>query len=85
MIEAMYFYTPVIVYPCTEFVDEFGEEIEFGKYLKDSKYLAQTILEVWSQRDYQKMAQKSHDRVSNYTWTHFVDELLSDVVSLKKE
>ena len=79
MIEAMYFYTPVIVYPCKEFIDEFGSQIDFGKYANETDDLAKIIEKVYSNNQYIQMAKNAHERVSNYTWQHFVDLLLSKI------
>lgn len=79
MIEAMYFYTPVIVYPCKEFIDEFGSQIDFGEYVQDSDCLATVIEKVYEGERYIQMAQNAHNRVSNYTWQHFVELLLGNI------
>lgn len=79
MIEAMYFYTPVIVYPCKEFIDEFGKEINFGTYADESENLAKIIETTYCSKQYIQMAKNAHERVSNYTWQHFVDLLLKNI------
>ena len=79
MIEAMYFYTPIIVYPCKEFIDEFGCQIDFGKYANETDNLATLIEKIYTGKEYIQMAQNAHERVSNYTWQHFVDLLLDNI------
>ena len=78
-IESMYFYTPVIVSPYKDFVDEFGENIDFGVY--NEKFLAQTladnILRLVLNPKYLEMCNNAHDRVKNYTWKNYVDKIIS--------
>lgn len=83
MIEAMYFYTPVIVYPCKEFIDEFGKQINFGIYADESENLAKVIEIVYFSKEYTQMAKNAHERVSNYTWQYFVDLLLKQIQTIK--
>ena len=75
----MYFYTPVIVSPYKDFVDEFGENIDFGVY--NEKFLAQTladnILRLVLNPKYLEMCNNAHDRVKNYTWKNYVDKIIS--------
>lgn len=81
LIEAMYFYTPVIVAPYKEFVAEFGEEIDFGVYNKEFSHqcLTNNILNTLQNEDYEKMCKVAHKRVENYTWTEFVNNVLEIV------
>jgi glycosyltransferase involved in cell wall biosynthesis len=79
MIEAMYFYTPVVVAPYNEFVNEFGKNIGFGLYTTDDAIqLASNIRTiVFSHKeDYEMMAKNAHEAVKNYTWENYVDKLL---------
>lgn len=86
MIEAMAFYTPVIVYPCVEFIDEFGSCIDFGLYSDTDSpiLLAKHIREIWSSDNYCQMAQNAHNRVEDYTWPNFVDRLLEITIGTIK-
>ena len=81
LIEAMYFYTPVIVAPYKEFVAEFGEEINFGVYNKEfsSQCLADNISILLQNNEYEKMCKAAHQRVENYTWLEFVNNILEIV------
>lgn len=79
-IEAMYFATPVIVPAYLEFVAEFGDNIDFGFYLRDSSemYLSEILKKALSltQTEYEVIAEKAHLRVKNYTWESYVDRFL---------
>lgn len=78
MIEAMYYYTPVVVYPCKEFIDEFGDEINFGVYCNNDDSLVDIIHTLLSDSDkYEQLCVSAHNRVAHYTWANFTDELLS--------
>ena len=78
MIEAMYFYTPVIVSPYAEFVGEFGEQITFGEYCStfSREELAECIRKVFDSSDRQRMAIDAHNAVKDYTWQSFVEKLV---------
>ena len=78
IIEAMYFYTPVIVAPYKEFVAEFGETISFGIYNMNfsPECLAENIERLLESDNYETMCEAAHKRVENYTWSVFVDNVL---------
>ena len=77
-IEAMYFYTPVIVSPYKDFVEEFGTNIGFGIYniKKKKKSLASNIEKIITDKEYKKSCICSHERVKDYSWDNYADKLL---------
>lgn len=77
-VEAMYFYTPVIVSPYDDFVNEFGKDIDFGIYNEkyDSSVLAKNIEAIFNSGDYENMCLNAHERVKDYTWDNYVDKIL---------
>lgn len=80
MIEAMYYYTPIVVYPCSEFLDEFGSEIDFGAYCRTKDKLVEVIRTILSNTDaFPQLCQNAHKRVAEYTWSNFADKLLSSI------
>lgn len=81
-IEAMYFYTPVIVAPYKDFVKEFGDDIDFGLYNReyDADTLSANIYRMLASENYPEMCRAAHQRVRSYTWSAYVDRLL-DLVS----
>lgn len=78
MIEAMYFYTPVVVSPFDDFVQEFGEMIDFGRYNRDfsEDCIAENIKKLMDSDDYLKTCRQAHEAVKDYTWDRYVDKVL---------
>ena len=78
-IEAMYYYTPIIISKYTEFVTEFGNNISFGKYSNNtSENIAKNIQEILHNPDiYNKLALNAHETVSTYTWDNYIDKFLT--------
>lgn len=78
-IESMYFYTPVIVSPYKDFVDEFGVNIDFGIFneIFSAESLCDNILKVVTNSNYILMCKRAHERVKDYTWKNYVDKIVS--------
>ena len=80
MIEAMYFYTPVIVSPFDDFVQEFGETIDFGRYNREfsADCIAGNIRNLLesTDADYSETCKRAHEAVKDYTWSRYVDKVL---------
>ena len=78
MIEAMYFYTPVVVSPFDDFVQEFGEMIDFGRYNRDfsEDCIAENIKKLMDSDDFLKTCRQAHEAVKDYTWDRYVDKVL---------
>ncbi len=77
-IEAMYYYTPVIVSPYETFVNEFGRIIDFGLYNEHytAEGIAKDIETVFFNNDYKSLCENAHNRVEKYTWSNYVDKVL---------
>jgi len=77
-IEAMYYYTPVIVSPYETFVNEFGRIIDFGLYNEHytAEGIAKDIETVFFNNDYKSLCYNAHNRVEKYTWSNYVDKVL---------
>lgn len=77
-LEAMYFYTPVVVAPYAEFVETFGEDISFGGYCeKDSpETLCARIEAILDHPSYPDMCMHAHEAVKDFTWDRFIEQLL---------
>lgn len=77
-IEAMYFGTPVIVSPYEDFVNEFGETLDFGLYntIFSTDALARNIQDIFQHDNYSQLCIRAHDRVKSYTWDAYVDKVL---------
>ena len=80
IIEAMYFYTPVIVSPFDDFVQEFGETIDFGRYNREfsADCIAGNIRNLLesTDADYFEICTRAHEAVKDYTWSRYVDKVL---------
>lgn len=79
IIEAMYYATPIIVYPFADFVEEFGSQIDFGSYCKDSDNLSDVILNIIQDENYTDMCMAGYKKVSSYTWHNYVDKFIQDI------
>ena len=78
--EAMYFGTPVITTSYDEFVEIFGEKIDFGYYSEPEnvEQLKNYIEKLMSMDDldYRKMCNCSHNAVKDFTWYNCVKGIL---------
>ena len=80
VIEEMYFYNPIITMPNDNFVQMFGQEITFGKYVCSNT--AQEImnaikeLESLDEEKYKEMCYNAHKAVESYTWKNYTSEML---------
>lgn len=78
MIEAMYFYNPVITTPYGEFTETFGKNIDFGYYSdgQSAEELAGQIKSGLQSPDYIQMCIRSHQSVEHFTWSAYVDKVI---------
>lgn len=76
-VEAMYYYTPVIVSPYQDFVKNFGEKIDFGVYNQDftAENIAKDIKSVINSDNYTEMCNFAHENVKSYTWENYVEKV----------
>lgn len=74
-VEAMYYYTPVIVSPYQDFMKNFGEMIDFGVYNRvfTAETLANDIKTVIISENYTEMCNFAHENVKTYTWENYVE------------
>jgi glycosyltransferase involved in cell wall biosynthesis len=80
-VEAMYFYTPVIVSPYDEFVNTFGHTIEFGYYCENSSLnlLCSNIKNIMNHKFYREICLSAHESVKDFTWDNYVDKMLHTI------
>lgn len=85
IIEAMFFYTPVLVTPFASFVDEFGKTIDFGKYVPDlgAKQISSQLISILQSREYDELCKAAHERVKDYTWDSYLDRMFALVTDDK--
>ncbi len=77
LVEAMYFYTPVIVSPFDAFTDAFGQTIDFGCYTTpDARQISDHIRYLCDTPNYPLLCKRAHHHVKDNTCTRFVDELI---------
>lgn len=83
-IEAMYFYTPVITSAYQEFVETFGEEIDFGYYCNpgDPDDLSRSLSRIFNDKEYTQLCLKAHDAVLPFGWEQYMDRLLESIRAL---
>ena len=83
-IEAMFYGCPIVVAPYDDFICEFGTDINFGRYTNKEEELYKTIDSIINANKdiYKAMCFNAYNRVSDYTWSNYVDDFLE---SLKKE
>ena len=76
-VEAMYYYTPVIVSPYQDFVKNFGEKIDFGVYNQEftAESIAKDIKSVINSENYTEMCNFAHENVKTYTWDNYVEQV----------
>lgn len=79
IIEGMFFYTPIVVSPFPDFVQEFGDRIQFGVYNKEYSVecVCKNLLSIFNNTDYRYMCLFAHEQVKDYTWSNYVDKLIS--------
>ena len=81
-LEAMFLYTPVVLFPYGEFTRTFGAEERVGCYLtsEDPAELARRVLELVSDRaGWRQKALNAHAAVKDFTWDNYVSGLVSDL------
>lgn len=80
-IEAMYFYTPVLVSPYDEFLKTFGEELSFGSYCAENapSLIAQKTSEILRSNEYHSMCLNAHQAVEGFTWGAYVDRVVREI------
>lgn len=78
-VEAMYFYTPVIISPYQDFVREFGVENNFGVYNIDytTEGIVHDITAISTAANYKEMCNNAHQKVCDNSWDNYVEILLS--------
>ena len=80
-IEAMYFYTPVIVAPYNEFVKTFGGDIQFGAYCDQNlpDEIEKNIRSVLNNSSYSSFCLNAHNSVREYTWSSYIDKVIKEI------
>jgi glycosyltransferase involved in cell wall biosynthesis len=82
-IEAMYFYTPIIITPYEAFVETFGENIKFGYYCEENSpaSVENKIIHILNNPSYSELCIQAHLAVKEFTWDIYVDKLITKIES----
>lgn len=77
-LEAMHCYTPVITTPYPEFIETFGEDLDFGCYCNSTSTdeLQATIKALLDNPAYAQLCLSAHDAVKDCSWGAFIDKML---------
>ncbi|RZK42353.1 MAG: glycosyltransferase family 1 protein [Hymenobacter sp.] len=80
-IEAMYFYTPVIITPYKEFLTTFGENINFGYYCEenDATLIKNRIVDILESKSYKQLCFNANSAVKDFTWDAYVDKMVEKI------
>lgn len=78
-IEAMKYFTPVIIKPYEAFVKDFGTENDFGYYLEntDIETIVNAIEKIIFSEHYLDFCKNANNRVKDFTWEKYVEKILS--------
>ncbi len=82
MIEAMYWYTPVIVTKYENFSQTFGDDIEFGYYCDNDYYNIMRYISMIFEMEPDKYISKcniAHSVTNGFTWSEYVKKFLEYV------
>jgi len=84
-IEAMYFYTPVVISPYDEFVKTFGLDANVGLFCEETSpnLLSKKIEDLLFHTDYVQICQNAHNAVREYTWDAYIDKVLDKCSEFK--
>lgn len=83
-LEAMYFYTPIIVTPYQEFIQTFGWQFQGGFFCEDNTLLAKKITTLFENENYLETCINAHNSVKDFTWDSYIDKFLFEVEKIKK-
>ena len=83
-VEAMYFYTPVIVPKYEEFVKTFGESFEGGIYCDNNEDLSQKIESILNSESYERICAKAKELVNEFTWDSYIDKMMLEIKKLTR-
>lgn len=81
-VEAMYFYTPIIVPQYEEFVKTFGENFEGGIYCDYNDDLSQKIELIFNTDSYEKICTNANELVKEFTWNSYIDKMIIEIKKL---
>lgn len=78
VLEAMYYYRPIITSEYDEFIKTFGKNIDFGVYSENDRDEIKTHIEKMLNLDaeeYKKMAESAHLAVKDFSYDCFIEKI----------
>lgn len=81
-LEAMYFYTPIIVTDYEEFRYTFGNNIGFGHLYNEDDSLADHIRAILGHPDYDRLSQAAHRAAKVHNWPDWVAKMRKKMEAL---
>jgi len=84
-IEAMKYFTPVIIKPYEAFVKDFGTENDFGYYLENTEIetIVNAIEKVMFSENYLELCKNANARVKDYTWDNYIEKIVELMQEVK--
>lgn len=78
IIEAMKYFTPIIIKPYPTFTEDFGEQCNFGYYLKNTSIysISEALSNVFYAENYLELCKNANDKVKDFTWDKYIEKLL---------
>ena len=73
----MLFYTPIVIAPYEEFVNEFGSNTSYTEYCNDFtvKALSESIRRSFNSKKRKQASIDAHNAVKDHTWSAYVEKL----------
>lgn len=86
-IEAMKYFTPVIIKPYNSFTSDFGMTPDFGYYLEnlETETIVSAIHTVIYSEDYSKLCFNAHHKVKDFTWDNYVSVITELMEKVPRE
>jgi glycosyltransferase involved in cell wall biosynthesis len=80
-LEAMYRYTPVIVAPYPDFVDTFGQEIDFGFYCPNNKVdgIVSALRTVFIGPTHERLCVNANKAAKAHSWDAYIGKMLRKI------
>ncbi len=80
IVECMFYGCPIIISPYEDFVENFGETISFGRYMKEHDSLVNALsIFLKDCTAYDDMCVQAHNAVKDYTWSNYVDAFIQSL------
>ena len=87
-LEAMYHYTPVVVSPYCEFVETFGQQINFGFYCAKNEPgdIVKCLRDAFNDPNYESLCINANSAAKEHTWDAYISKMLKKVedIGMKK-